>query len=458
MKQALEIRYANLAWFGSPESGVDLPALDRRTLAAIQAAANDDDAGAALSAFVAAFHDGHFSRLASPGPPAPEKPPRVPDPAYSPQNAVDGCAALGYVVGDATEFSTPFESLPGFHLLSDGLSQPFRAGTLADGENRVRFGIVRIPVFEETHPALCMQAWPRSEVWDQSGKFKRGALRNAAERLWYQSLADLLRKFKADGVTAVIVDVGNNSGGDDSGDIAARLFTDRPVHSSPLWMVQSAAAATPYFDEVLNDLHEVAGSAGNSKELVDRTIAAFEAQKAKLSEDVCSLSWVWRERRSWSSQPCHRLLPAGTAGGPLGLLAPGSVGDARVAEALHWPARVESLRGAWTGPVYVLTDSKTYSAAEMFADVMQSNRIAKTVGIKTGGDGCGFMHNPGPLVLPHSQMRFRVPNCVRIKADGTDEVAGVSPDIPILPMEGENAKQRAVRLLGQLYTDLKKGN
>jgi hypothetical protein len=35
LKQALEKRYSNLAWFASPEGGVDLPALDRRTLAAL---------------------------------------------------------------------------------------------------------------------------------------------------------------------------------------------------------------------------------------------------------------------------------------------------------------------------------------------------------------------------------------------------------------------------------------
>ncbi|HUI55591.1 MAG TPA: S41 family peptidase [Bryobacteraceae bacterium] len=458
LKHALEKRYSNLAWFGSPEGGVDLPALDRRTMAALEAAANDEDARAALRGFVTAFHDGHFSQLASPAPSLPAKPPRVPDPVYSSQNAVDGCAAQGYAVGDDTQFSTPFESLPGFHLLADGLSQAFRAGTLTDGSDRPRLGIVRIPVFEATHPSLCLQAWTHTEVWGADGKFKRGALRGAVEQLWYQSLAEILRKFKADGVAAVIVDIGNNSGGDDSGDIAARLFTGHPVHSSPLWMAQDPAASTAYFDEVLNDLHGVLESAGSSKKLVEESIAAFAAGKENLSQEVCPVDWVWHERRQWSSQSCRRLVRAGSAGGPLDVLAPGTVADSSVAQTLHWPARIEPLWGSWTGPVYVLTDGRTYSAAEMFAAVMQNNGIAKIVGVKTGGDGCGFMHNPGPLVLPNSQMRFRIPNCVRIKADGTDEVAGVVPDIPILPAEGENAKQRAVRLVSELYAGLGRKN
>ncbi|SPE31836.1 conserved hypothetical protein [Candidatus Sulfopaludibacter sp. SbA3] len=117
---------------------------------------------------------------------------------------------------------------------------------------------------------------------------------------------------------------------------------------------------------------------------------------------------------------------------------------------------VAPLWGSWTGPVYVLTNDKTYSAAEMFAAVLQNNRAAKIIGTRTGGDGCGFMNTPQPLVLPNSRLRFRIPNCVRIKADGTDEVAGVIPDIPIQAAEGENARPRAMRLLGELYADLER--
>jgi hypothetical protein len=52
-----------------------------------------------------------------------------------------------------------------------------------------------------------------------------------------------------------------------------------------------------------------------------------------------------------------------------------------------------------------------------------------------------------PLVLPHSQLRFRMPNCVRLRADGSNEVAGVAPDIRIEAVEGESARARATRLL-----------
>jgi C-terminal processing protease CtpA/Prc len=111
--------------------------------------------------------------------------------------------------------------------------------------------------------------------------------------------------------------------------------------------------------------------------------------------------------------------------------------------------------GTWTGPLYVLTAGRTYSAAEGFAATLQNNHAAKILGSQTGGDGCGFMNGTKPVVLPNSGLRFRLPNCVRIRADGTDEVAGVKPNFPILPKEGEDALARAQRTLDTLYADLK---
>src|ERR1051325_4043364 len=242
LKQALEARYANLAWFASPEGGVDLPALDRRTLAALQSAASDDDAREALLAFVRGFRDGHFSQLPAvePAPAVQAAPP--PNAELSRKDAATVCAALNYAPYNRPQFSLPFESLPGFRLIADGIGTPFRAGIVGG------VGIVRIPAFEENaDQGLCREAWKRRDVWEH-GKLNRNRLRHAVERAWYDALARDLRAFQSGGAKAVVVDIGANSGGDDSGDIAARLFTAKPLHSSPLWLSYDAAAATPYFD------------------------------------------------------------------------------------------------------------------------------------------------------------------------------------------------------------------
>jgi len=451
LKQALEKRYSNLAWFGSPEGGVDLPALDRQTLAALKSAQSEEQARNALLNFVTSFHDGHFSQLRDPARPADAKPA---EPVYSRSDARSGCSALGYAVDRSPSFSLPFERLPGFQSLSDGMAQPFRAGILLPGDSPVRLGIVRIPSFRATAESLCLAAWNRDDAWDKDGKLIVPAVRQAAEQGWYDALAGLLRTFKSEGAAAVLVDIGDNSGGNDSGDIAARLFTALPLHSASLWMSQDESASAAYFDEQMQALRRALQlDPGNSE--VQKSLATFTRQKEKLAQDICPMDWVWRERRGWNSGACRRLVEAGSAGGPLAYLAPGAVADREVARRLHWPAQITPLWNTWTGPLYVLTNGRTYSAAEMFAAVLQNNRAAKIVGAPTGGDGCGFMIAPDPLVLPVSQLRFRIPNCVRMRADGTDEVAGIKPDLPVLPSEGEDDRALALRLLHQLRGDLK---
>jgi hypothetical protein len=451
MKQALEKTYSNLAWFGSPQGGVDLPALDRQTMAALNAATSDEEARRVVLTFVRSFHDGHFSALRAPNAQndAAEKPA---EPQFSPQDAAAGCAALDYGSVRASAFSLPFDSLPKFELLDDGAGRPFRAGIVPSPDGKLRLGIVRIPEFESNYRALCLEVWQNKEVWDAQGKLRRGPLSRAADQAWYDAFAGLLRKFKEAEVAAVLVDVGNNSGGGDSGDITPRLLTAMPLHSAPLWMTQDSAASSRYFDEQITALRRAVDLAPENRQAKE-SLAWFTQQKEKLSQP-CPLDWVWKQRRDWSSGPCRRLVEAGSAGGPLAYLAPNAEADVRVTQRLHWPALVTPLWATWTGPLYLWTDNRTYSAAEMFAAVLQNNHAATILGSRTGGDGCGFMSRTDPLVLPHSGLRFRIPNCVRLRADGTDEVAGISPDIPVAPKEGEDAAARAKRAVDELYANL----
>jgi hypothetical protein len=259
-------------------------------------------------------------------------------------------------------------------------------------------------------------------------------------------------------ITALLIDVGGNGGGNDLGDWAVRLFARAPVRSAPL-LLSAGRVAIPYFDEQLGDLERALNTNANLPEATRAALlrASTEFNQRKQATGApCNMSWVWREQRAWGTSSCTRLIASGFASGALDYAEPGAI-DSRAVLAVYWPAIADSLRGAWTGPAYVLTDANTGSAAEMFTALMRDRGIAKTVGTRTFGLGCGFMDHNDPIVLPHSGRAFNVPNCVRLRGDGTDEVAGIAPDLPTLAQPGESARSLAARTLGTIVGDLSRG-
>lgn len=456
LKTSLEQRYSNLAWFASPQSGVNLPALDQRTRRLLAIAEDDDMAKAAISTFIGSFHDGHLSSAGAVLQPKITPPLTPPKPDYSTMSAGQACAALGYAPFRGVAFSLPFEGLPNSVMESDGLTRAFRSGvvTAPDG---TRFGVVRIARFrqQDASPAACVQAWTERKTKGQPVDADK--VRAAANAAWMQTLATQLKHFGEQKVAAVIVDVGGNSGGNDTGDWATRLFTSKDVHSARM-MMSAAPLAAKYFDEQLDGLHAAQKEKDATPEAqaaLAQAVAAFEARKAGIAARGCDLSWVWNEQRPWRPSGCSRLIEAGYASGQASYLPAKAFGNENIASSIYWAAGMDDMRGAWNGPVYVLTDGGTASSAEMFAALMKDAVGARTVGRATGGDGCGFMADVPPVELPNSHLRYRVPNCVRLRADDSNEVAGVKPDLPILPSEGENDRARAWRLLDAVAADLK---
>jgi hypothetical protein len=451
LKSSLERDYANLAWYGSPAGGVDLPRLDRRTTAAIRNAATVEEARLAMRDFVAALDDGHFSIL----PPPPNDPgPAAPEPAQrslDAEPADQACAARGYANRSPIAFSLPFESLPGFTLVDAGESSAFRLGILR-GQG-VTLAILRIRNFGmNQYPSECIAAW------NEASPAERRDGEGFADRVqarWLASLAAAIGRLGASHPDALVVDVGANSGGNDSGDWAARLFTRVPLRSSRLLMTSGPLAAR-YLDEEIQGLEQAMGRTADeaSRSAAGAALAVMRARRAAAALPGCAMSWVWSERRPWTPLGCARLADVGFASGVVASEAEAAIPDPAVARHVFWPSRVANLEGAWSGPLYVLTNGTTYSSAEMFAAVLQNNRAAKMIGIASGGDGCGFMIESDPLTLPNLGLRLRMANCVRLRADGSDEVAGIAPDLPVLPRQGESARARASRLAGAVAGDL----
>lgn len=89
-------------------------------------------------------------------------------------------------------------------------------------------------------------------------------------------------------------------------------------------------------------------------------------------------------------------------------------------------------RGLWHGDVLILADRRTGSAAEDFLVWLQGNGVARVIGERSAGAGCGYVNGGHRSVLKASRFDVLMPNCARLFADGRNEVEGVQPDLPLL--------------------------
>jgi C-terminal processing protease CtpA/Prc len=112
--------------------------------------------------------------------------------------------------------------------------------------------------------------------------------------------------------------------------------------------------------------------------------------------------------------------------------------------------------GIWRGPLLVLVDGETWSAAEEFAAVLQDNHAATIIGEPTGGAGCGHTDGSEPVILTNSGGSLSLPDCARLRADGSNEVRGIIPDIALPWGRHDGPQRRAATLFEALPSAVEK--
>jgi len=105
--------------------------------------------------------------------------------------------------------------------------------------------------------------------------------------------------------------------------------------------------------------------------------------------------------------------------------------------------------GVWRGPLIVLINRNTGSAASEFAAVLKDNHAALLLGEPADG-WCGHTLNGPPVKLKYSGAIFEMPDCARFRADGTNEITGVEPDILVGFTGTEGPHARAQRFIKKL--------
>jgi C-terminal processing protease CtpA/Prc len=301
-----------------------------------------------------------------------------------------------------------------------------------------RLGIVRIDVFDPHGDAAGCEAAvaslelpidrPCDEACDNQ-------LVTAAYRRFGAQLEARLRALKAAGAEALIVDIGSNEGGSEWAEAAARMLTATPLQAARLAYVRG-----PHWAKIWGDLAERLRDFAKAAEGKDRAALLGWAARADAARAEAG--------RRCNGSTCPRLAQAGYATGLIGAAPEGALSDKPWGVWLFNPAQHLYHEGVWNGPLMLLTDNETWSAAEEVAAMLQDNRAAVLIGGRTGGAGCGHTWGGTPTTLANSRAVLQLPDCVRLRADGSNEVRGVLPDVPVAIRANDGAALKA-RLIAE---------
>jgi hypothetical protein len=176
------------------------------------------------------------------------------------------------------------------------------------------------------------------------------------------------------------------------------------------------------------------------------------ARLAAEARPACSRDALWT--KAGVTKACPGVLRMPGSCGLAGYLPPDSLPEVNSRQLLFKALGYRYEEGLYTGPLTVLVDARTASAAEYAAAMWKDSAGARVVGTRTNGSGCGYMNGGVPAVLKHSGLRVAMPDCVRYRKDGTNELEGLTPDIAVPWSFLDSPEARAAKWMDALRAGL----
>ena len=198
---------------------------------------------------------------------------------------------------------------------------------------------------------------------------------------------------------------------------------------------------------------DASAAAGSDRAMLLRFADQAHA-KAAIAAMPCASGplWLGQEHR------CSWLGSGFSAAGPLASANPLALRGKPWAQDIFTPMEFPYEEGVWRGPLMVLVDGATESSAEEFAAVLQDNHAALIIGTVTFGAGCGHTDGSEPTRLRYSGATLALPDCVYLRANGTNEVRGIVPDLLIGFRRSDSLKHRSADVLTRLPEALREAS
>ena len=451
LQAGLARNYANFE-YTLTERRIDLPRLAARAREALAGATDDRERRRVFEQLLRDLRDPHVSIAWPPEKSKPAATAAAPEDVRAP--AAAACPAD--LASLATRPGIAFARLPGYRPLPDAEARWFDAGLATDRNGQV-LGVLRIGIFlERAFAPACAEAVTELGLrpQDPCDESCTARVERATVQRLNAGLVRTIRELEQAGAKQLVIDVTDNGGGSDWAEVVARIVGG-PLQSARVALLKHPAWAAWLEAQIAQMEAARAIASPHRGQRLSRAAREF----ATLMESVassCDLSAAWTDQELAMGRkplPCTTLAvgelyaTGPEAGWPMPSSDPADADGLLFRVAWYGPAPV----GITQLPLVVVVNDDTHSAAEQFAAVLQDNHRARVIGTPTAGAGCGTYTEKGTsFTLPATGAVVHVPDCVRLRADGSNERAGIVPDRLIPWAPSDSAYQRVQKTMDAL--------
>ncbi len=447
LKRAMSAQYANLEWTVE-NRGLDLKQLSEQTESRLLQARSEAEAKKIIESFMDVFGDGHLSVQWAQN--------KVNNSSSAdnaqPSSLIPICERLGYQSHNQAP-RIAFTKLNSFREINTKDSKYFSIGVLRVAANK-DVGVIKIAIFSEyAFPDLCDQAATEMKLTKDSpcDEVCEDRVERTAANLLTAALARQIEVLKRNKTSVLLVDITGNGGGTNWTEPAARTLSAKSLRSP-----RQQFTRHEHWTKQLKRRLQIIEADARLPTSPNRELLLHGAnilRKAILeSQQPCDRSSVWENRKLDCSLVADTptLYPQSV----LPFAKPSSLPDKPSSRFLFYPSRYTYREGVYSGQLMVMVDQGTWSSAEYFAAMLRDNNAATIVGEPTGGAGCGYTNGGILTFLKNTGARVKIPDCVRLRADGSNEVAGITPDVLVPWQANDTRYQRANRVFDVLAKNL----
>ncbi len=435
----MSAHYSNLE-FAIRDRHMDLPAVRAETEAKLGRSCDEHEARRVLELFLKSFGDGHLE-MRWPQTTAPQPEARQNEPSSL-------CARLDYKKPNLKP-GVDFSQLPQFSRIGGEEADWFPGGILRVTDT-AKVGVIRIALFSEhAFPDVCQQAIQDLHLQD-SAKCDTACEDTIERESGNRLSAALVRRaaqLRTAGASAILVDITHNGGGSDWVEPLPKVLSSVPLREPRLGFLKQEHW-TSQLKEHLNDVETDLKKGASPKDVLEDAATRLRSAIAR-SQEGCDRSGVWTDGQLKCTLLVSDVL---FVSGVLNYAPPGAFASLESRTTLFHPEFYNYSESSDRLPLYVVVDGDTWSAAEYFAAILQDNGAATILGDVTGGAGCGYTNGGIPSTLKNSRAVVKMPDCVRLRKDGSNENFGVVPDVWIPWSVHDNSYTSAQKLLHSLLT------